>query len=296
MTGKSIEIIIPIRNMADQLHLCVSPLLAQCSGLDVVTVVDDASTDRTAETARALGARVLSVKSSAGPYHARELAARESSADILLFVDGRCRPLPGLVDSHRAMHADEGIALSCTATRTRTGPTLAARVAGGQQPFSLDSYIGVRGRMDYYPTANLGINAAAFRAVGGFRAMRSGADADICWRIQQSSLGGLAADQRVLMEWEPRSSLRDLAGQWYRYGQSAAYLEWLYAAEQSPILGKWDSLSEMLSERAKRMLAATVTENAASVLINSVYLLGYWRAKRVHDEFTPPRLIEPANA
>lgn len=97
MTGKSIEIIIPIRNMADQLHLCVSPpLLAQCSGVDVVTVVDDASTDRTAETARALGARVQSVKSSAGPpYHARELAARASTADILLFVDGRCRPLPG---------------------------------------------------------------------------------------------------------------------------------------------------------------------------------------------------------
>ncbi len=32
-------------------------------------------------------------------------------------------------------------------------------------------------------------------------------------------------------------------------------------------------------------------------MINSVYLLGYWRAKRLRSEFTPPpRLIEPVDA
>jgi len=296
MSDKSIEVIIPIRNMADQLHLCVSPLIAQCSGVDVVTVVDDASTDDTARTARELGAQVHTTKSSAGPYHAREIAARTSSADILLFVDGRCRPLPGLMDSHRRMHARQGVAMSCTGTRTRTGPTVAAKVAAGQQPFSLDSYIGVRGRLDYFPTANLGINSAAFRDVGGFRAMRSGADADICWRIQESSLGELAVDPRELMEWEPRSSFRDLASQWHRYGQSAAYLEWLYESPESPIVGKWDSVFGMLKERAQRMIATSPSENLAGLAISTVYLLGYWRAKRARHEFQPPRAIETADA
>lgn len=294
LSGISIEVIIPIRNMADQLYGCVPPLLPQCRGADVVTVVDDASTDGTAEAAREIGAHVLSLSSSVGPYHARELAARASTADVLLFVDGRCRPKPGLLESHRSMQSRSGVALSCTSIRTLGGPTVAAKVAAGQQPFSLDSYIGVRGRLDYYPTANLGINASAFREVGGFRAMRSGADADICWRIQESALGALAVDERELMEWEPRSSLRDLGSQWYRYGQSAAYLEWLYASDASPIIGKWDSLADMVRQRLRRMVATPPAENAAALFINLVYLTGYWRGKRARGTFVSPRPIAPA--
>lgn len=295
MPEKSIEVIIPVRDMADHLRGCVAPLVEQASPGDVVTVVDDGSRDGSAERAAELGARVLP-GAGAGPYHARELAARRSSADILLFVDGRSRPLPGLLSSHRELHAEPGVALSCTGTRTRTGPTLAARVAAGQQPFSLDSYIGVRGRLDYFPTANLGVSAAAFRTVGGFHAMRSGADADLCWRIQQSSLGRLAVDTDELMEWEPRDSFRDLAGQWYRYGQSAAYLEWLYASTESPILGKWDSLTGMVRERLARMAGTPASENVASAVISTVYLLGYWQSKRKRAQFVPPRKIEVAGA
>jgi hypothetical protein len=108
-------------------------------------------------------------------------------------------------------------------------------MAAKMQPFMLPrgggamkATIGmVPPKPDYYPTANLGIDAVAFRQVGGFRAMRGGGDLDICWRIQEQKLGTIATDTRVLMEWEPRTSLRDLASQWKRYGHSNAYIRWV---------------------------------------------------------------------
>jgi hypothetical protein len=34
----------------------------------------------------------------------------------------------------------------------------------------------------------------------------------------------MAVDTRVLMEWEPRATVRDLASQWKRYGRSNVHL------------------------------------------------------------------------
>src|SRR5687768_14893161 len=133
MAGKTIEVIIPVRDMADHLPKLLQPLLDQLSAGDRVTVVNDASTDRTEAVALSLGANVVTVTESRGPYYARQLAASKSSADILLFIDGRCRPLPGLLAAHRTLQDQPGVALSCTNVRTVTGPTLAARMAAKMQ-------------------------------------------------------------------------------------------------------------------------------------------------------------------
>lgn len=238
----SAEVIIPVRDMADQLSECLSPVLDQLGSGDCLTVVDDASRDGTGAAAEALGAKVIRIANSRGPYFARQVAAHRSTADMLLFVDARCRALPGLLASHKAMLADSVVALTCTGTRTQSGPSLAQRVAAKQQPFSLDGKVGVPGRMDFYPTANLGVRRKAFEQVDGFRDMRSGADADLCWRIQDSGLGVLRADPQILMEWAPRTKFKDLLEQWQRYGQSTAYLEWLYPGQSSSSSGRPVSL------------------------------------------------------
>src|SRR5690349_14489813 len=213
MTNQTIEVIIPVRDMADHLPGLLGPILDQLADGDRVTVVNDASTDATEEVARSLGANVVTLTDSRGPYYARQVAASRSRADILLFIDGRCRPLPGLLDAHRSLQQQPGVALSCTNVRTVTGPTLAARMAAKMQPFMLPRSGGamkatigmVPPKPDYYPTANLGIDRTAFAKVRGFREMRGGGDLDICWRIQEQSLGTIATDTRVLMEWEPRA-------------------------------------------------------------------------------------------
>ena len=296
----SIEVIIPVQNMAAHLDEALPPLLAQLVADDSITVVDDASTDDTAERARALGANVVSTMSSRGPYYARQLAANRSSAEILLFVDGRCRALPGLLASHRALQANEGTVLSCTAVTAVAGRSLATRVAAYQQPFKLAGKIGVPGRLDFYPTANLGVRRAAFEAVGGFRSMRSGADADICWRIQQEKVGSLEADPEVLMQWIPRSSMRDLFSQWHRYGQSTAYLEWVFQDQSPSSSGKPLNLARRVLDRRRSehqdgaaSVRATPIVRAASAAVSVVYQAGYRSARSHSDAFGAPVHYSP---
>lgn len=302
MAQQTIEVIIPVRDMADHLPKLLQPLLDQLDEGDRVTVVNDASADDTASVAQALGAHVVTVTDSRGPYYARQLAASTSTADILLFIDGRCRPLPGLLDAHRALQSRPGVALSCTNVRTVSGPTLAARMAAKMQPFMLPrgggamkATIGmVPPKPDYYPTANLGIDRIAFAKVGGFRAMRGGGDLDICWRIQEQADATIATDTRVLMEWEPRASMRDMGSQWKRYGHSNAYLRWAHrhenagteprpAATLSPVEA-WTTL------RAE--LRRPVGELAANAVVGLAFQYGFVSAWLKRSEFEMPARFE----
>lgn len=279
--------------MADQLDSLIAPLIRQCGASDVVTVVDDASTDRTGDRARELGARVLRVEDSSGPYHARQLAAGASQAEVLLFVDGRCRPLAGLLESHRELQSGPGILLSATDTRTRSGSALAARASARLQVFALKNFIGRPGRLDYYPTANLGVRKSAFDRVNGFRAMRSGADADLCWRIQQTAAGCMAVDTRTLMEWEPRTSMPDLLSQAYRYGKSYAYLQWAFGDElentNAAAGAKFRSLARRVRDRLGQVIKTAPAESAACAAYSVALQVGYRVAKRRQPTFEMPR-------
>lgn len=303
MGKPTIEVIIPVRDMADHLPKLLQPLLDQLADGDRVTVVDDASTDETEAVARSLGANVVTVTRSQGPYYARQVAASRSTADILLFTDGRCRPLPGLLEAHRSLQQQPGVALSCTNVRTVSGPTLAAKMAAAMQPFMLPrgggamkATIGmVPPKPDYYPTANLGIDRIAFAKVGGFRSMRGGGDLDICWRIQELSLGTIATDTRVLMEWEPRTAMRDLASQWKRYGHSNAYIRWANrndagtgghtAPRHSPVQA-WATL--------RTELRRPPSELAANAVVGLAFQYGYLTATLKRSEFEMPARFDIA--
>jgi glycosyltransferase involved in cell wall biosynthesis len=295
VVNTSVEVIIPVRNMAEHLPKVLGPLRAQFTGDDVVTVIDDASTDDTAAVARSLGAKVVSLTESRGPYYARQIVARRSAADILLFIDGRCRPLPGLIDAHRELQSRPGVALSCTDVRTLSGPTPAARVAALLQPFSVPTRGAVPGKPPYYPTANLGIDRTAFESVGGFRAMRSGGDADICWRIQEQGLGTMAVDPRILMEWEPRTSVRELARQWKRYGRGTAYLRWAYRMDPVAQTAAKPSIASTLSSALGELrteLRKSPAQLVAGAAINVMFQYGYHAEKRKRSEFTMPKTYD----
>jgi GT2 family glycosyltransferase len=104
---KSISIVIPTFNGASRIGNCLNALLQQTAGRDVeVLVVNDGSTDNTAEVvARYPGVRLIT-QINAGPAAARNHGAREARGTILLFTDDDCVPMSGWLDAMLAPFND----------------------------------------------------------------------------------------------------------------------------------------------------------------------------------------------
>jgi cellulose synthase/poly-beta-1,6-N-acetylglucosamine synthase-like glycosyltransferase len=91
----SVSIIIPTFNGVSRIGNCLDALLYQTAGRDAeILVVNDGSTDNTADVvARYSGVRLIT-QSNAGPASARNRGALEARGTIILFTDDDCVPVP----------------------------------------------------------------------------------------------------------------------------------------------------------------------------------------------------------
>ena len=91
----SVSIIIPTFNGASRIGNCLDPLLEQTAGRDAeILVVNDGSTDHTAEVVAGYSGVRLITQSNAGPAAARNRGALEARGTIVLFTDDDCVPMP----------------------------------------------------------------------------------------------------------------------------------------------------------------------------------------------------------
>jgi glycosyltransferase involved in cell wall biosynthesis len=89
VTGGGISIIMPVYNGHDFIIKSLPPLVGMMRRGEIreVIVVDDSSTDDTAQIAADMGARVIPSGGRLGPGAARNQAAEQAVGDILWFVD-----------------------------------------------------------------------------------------------------------------------------------------------------------------------------------------------------------------
>jgi GT2 family glycosyltransferase len=97
---RSISIIIPTFNGASRIGNCLDALLKQMPGRDVdILVVNDGSTDNTAEVVGGYSGVRLINQRNAGPAAARNRGALEARGTLLLFTDDDCVPMPDWLDA-----------------------------------------------------------------------------------------------------------------------------------------------------------------------------------------------------
>ena len=171
-----ISVVVPCKNAERHIGRCLDALTAQdpFGGEHEVVVVDDRSTDRSAELAAERGARVLE-SPGRGPYTARNVGIRATDGDVLAFTDADCEPAP---DWLRRI-ADE---FGRDGTEIVVGPRLPADrprlslVAAYER--AKDAYVfgGRRIHLYYASAQNMAARRSAFERFGLFRERRRGSD------------------------------------------------------------------------------------------------------------------------
>ncbi len=93
--GVSASVIIPTFNGEKRIAGCLESLQKQTSTRKFeIVVVNDGSTDNTAEVVERFPTVRLISQANAGPATARNRGARETLADVILFTDDDCEPTP----------------------------------------------------------------------------------------------------------------------------------------------------------------------------------------------------------
>ena len=172
--------VIPVRNGASSLPPLLDSLAGQTlegSRFEIV-VVDNASTDATAEVARAHGARVVA-EPVANRSRARNAGAAAARADVLAFTDADCVADAGWLAALLACRDRAPLVAGQVEVTTSEPPNAIERFERGWR-FAQERAV----RTGWGATANLLVRRDAFEAVGGFDTgyRHIGEDADFCVR------------------------------------------------------------------------------------------------------------------
>ena len=181
-----VSVVIPARDAAGTITRAVSGALRQRldGGFEVI-VVDDGSSDETAQRAQAAGATVVRNERALGPAEARNRGAAAASAPVLAFTDADCEPAEGWLSAGLAALEGHDIVQG----RVEPEP--------GVDPGPFDHVITVREESGLYETANLFVRREWFDRVGGFEPFidpaqgHFGEDILFGWAVRRA--GGRAA-------------------------------------------------------------------------------------------------------
>src|SRR5947208_11949010 len=87
MAFVSLSIVIACRNARPTIHACLEALRASTHPVFECILVDDSSTDNSAELAESGGMQVVRLQVQGGPARARNIGAAAATGDIIVFLD-----------------------------------------------------------------------------------------------------------------------------------------------------------------------------------------------------------------
>jgi GT2 family glycosyltransferase len=188
-----------------------------------VIVVDDGSTDATAEIARGYGVRVISTPNQ-GLSAARNVGMRAAAGEIVAYIDDDAYPDPGWLGFLvRAFRAGDYCGVGGPNLLPREdGPTAecVANAPGGPCHVLITDQ-----EAEHIPGCNMAFRRRWLERIGGFDAIfrTAGDDVDLCWRLQE--LGGRIGFHPAAVVWHHRrGSLRRYWKQQVGYGRAEALL------------------------------------------------------------------------
>jgi len=227
MPEPAVSVVVPTRNRAGYLEVTLASLAAQEPGVPYeVIVVDDGSTDATAEVAERAGAKLLRHESSRGPNAARNTGIEASRAPLIALIDDDVRIPPGWVAALAAGAERHGWAgaIGGPIRASLEGP--APRSCGRESAPITTLDLGPRDcETDFVWSANMAVRRGAIEQIGAFDEQIPIYGDEEEWVMRLHANGGRVA--YVADAWlEHRRAgedarLRSLARAEYRRGRAA---------------------------------------------------------------------------
>jgi glycosyltransferase involved in cell wall biosynthesis len=184
---RSVSVIIPTYNYGRFISEAIESVLAQTRAPKEIIVVDDGSTDDTAEVVARFGTKVRYVRQeNAGVCAARNRGVGESDADLIAFLDADDVYVPTSLEKQVARFDEaDDIGLVHCGLRVfddETGETIRYDVIGGEDDVA-ENLLLWDGPVIAGPGAII-VSRRAFEAVNGFdTSMKVGEDWDFCYRV-----------------------------------------------------------------------------------------------------------------
>src|SRR5688572_14078902 len=187
-------------------------------------VVDDGSTDDTADIARRFGVRLIMTENN-GLSHARNTGLEAARGEVIAYLDDDAHPDPHwltylaaafLHSTHAAVGGPnlppqgDGLVADCVAVAP----------GGPMHVLYTDT------EAEHIPGCNMAIRKSALIAIGGFdpQFRVAGDDVDVCWRLQQRGMT-LGFCPAAMVWHHRRNSIRAYWKQQRGYGRAEAMLE-----------------------------------------------------------------------
>jgi glycosyltransferase involved in cell wall biosynthesis len=286
----TITVVIAACNAARTLGAQLEALRAQCyAGEWDVVVVDNKSTDGTADVARSYAAglrlEVVAAPERPSAAYARNVGIGASVGDLLVFLDADDVASPELLESYAASagrfdvmggHLDEG---------GLNDP----EIAFWRYPLTTGGLPVAFGRFPYFVGANCAVRRRVFEQIGMFDPMLEFVGEEVDFSIRAGIAGyEVGWVPEAVVHYRHRTSLRALARQSYVYGRGAVVLFKRYRGFAEPPNRLAASahraalltfrLPDLIRSRARRgrwiMLASATTGQIVECFRQRVWFVG----------------------
>ncbi|MBD3390697.1 MAG: glycosyltransferase, partial [Chitinivibrionales bacterium] len=216
----TVSAVIPAYNAAATLGRTLDDLGRQTRVPGEVIVVDDGSTDTTADIAGRAGCRVIRLDRNAGCARARNLGFAEARGEIIYFLDADCAPEPECLERLVAeITRSDRIGIAGGAEIDGNGPdnrfALAYYVS---ECYDFAPQLPAKRRM-YLRTSNLLVRRNVLEKLTGFREHLSAAeDLEFCFRATRAGYDVVFRPDARIVHNHNRRDLKSFAATFYRNG------------------------------------------------------------------------------